>query len=291
MHLNISLVKFLFLLFLISFINTQTFSQSHFFMSVFAGAGNYRGDLGKASLKINNTQAVGGVGMVFQLNHRMLVRTEMNFGKVSGSDKYDLKTRNRNLSFTSKITEVALLYEYILFDLYEYKISPYVFVGISTFKFSPYTKDRNGNTVFLAEQSTEGQGFYKDRKNYKLNEIAIPLGGGVQWALSPNKRIAVEIGLRKTTTDYLDDVSTTYINPAILAQKRGSTAVNLAYRGGELLNAEPYPADGAKRGNPNNNDWYIFTGLSFRISIKPKPRLYTYKFKRYKTRTSCPKVF
>jgi len=284
-------VKKYLLLLLFSIIYMHSFSQSHFFMSCFAGAGNYRGDLGKASFNVANTHTVGGVGMVFQLNHRMLIRTEMNFGKVSGSDKYDLKTRSRNLSFTSKITEVALIFEYVLFDLYEYKVSPYFFAGLSTFKFSPFTKDRNGNTVFLAEQSTEGQGFYKNRKDYKLNEMAIPLGGGLQWALSPNKRLGLEIGLRKTTTDYLDDVSTTYIDPAILAQKRGHTAVNLAYRGSELPNATPYPVDGAKRGNPNNNDWYIFTGLSFRISIQPKPRQNVYKFKPRKARTTCPKLF
>lgn len=287
---NKGLKKYL-LLFALGFISAQGFAQSHFFMTGFIGAANYRGDLGKSALTPGNTRPVGGIGMLFQLNHRMLIRTEMNFGKVSGSDKYDAATRSRNLSFTSKITEVALLFEYVLFDLYEYKVSPYVFAGVSTFKFSPYTKDRNGNIVFLAEQSTEGQGFYKDRKDYKLNEIAFPLGGGLQWAISPNKRLGVEIGLRKTTTDYLDDVSTTYINPAVLAQNRGGTAVSLAYRGGELPNALPYPADGAKRGNPNNNDWYIFTGLSFRISLQPKPRKLEYKFKPRTARTSCPKIF
>ena len=289
--MTINLVKRIFICTYLSFFFTNCFSQNHFYTGFFAGLGNYKGDLGNTTFLPKNANAVFGLSALFEINHRMLIRAEINNGKVSGSDKYDIKTRSRNLSFTSKVTEFALLFEYVLFDLYEYKVSPYFFTGIATFKFSPYTKNKNGDIVFLAEQSTEGQGFYKDRKDYKLNQIAIPFGGGVQWALSPNKRLAVEIGLRKTSTDYLDDVSTTYIDPVLLARERGSTAVSLAYRGQELPNGNPYPADGSIRGNPDNNDWYIFTGLSLRISLQPKGRQRIYQYKPKTARTSCPTVF
>jgi hypothetical protein len=283
-------VKKIFILHVLVFIGTACFSQTHFYTSFFAGVTNYRGDLGRAS-PAANANAVAGIGAVIEITPRILVRGEMNYGKVSGTDKYDGKTRNRNLSFSSKITEFSLLFEYILFNLYDYKVSPYFFAGIGTFKFSPYTKNKNGNQVFLAEQSTEGQGFYPGRELYRLNEICFPFGGGVQWALSHNKRITLEAGLRKTATDYLDDVSTTYIDRAVLEQNRGATAVSLAYRGAELANAPPYPADGSRRGNPKNDDWYIFTGLSFRISIQPKTRYYRYRYKPKKAGTSCPVVF
>lgn len=267
------------------------FSQKHFFTSIFGGISNYRGDLGGGAFPASASRPAGGVGAVFELNHRMLIRAEMNFGKINGSDKYDLKTNTRNLSFTSKITEFSLLFEYLLFDLYEYKVSPYFFIGVGTFKFSPYTTNKNGQIVFLAEQSTEGQGFYQDRKDYKLQQLALPFGGGVQWALSPNKRLAFEIGIRKTFTDYLDDVSTTYVDPVLLAQKRGGTAVTMAYRAAELPNAAPYPTEGSIRGNPNNKDYYMFTGLSFRISLQPKGRQRVYKYKPKTAHTSCPTIF
>ena len=281
--------KFLFLQFIL-LVSQVSQGQTHFFTSLFAGASSYKGDLGRTSV-VTNARGVWGLGMIFELNHRMLIRTELNYGKVSGTDKFDPKTRSRNLDFTSKLTEFNLLYEYILFDLYEYKVSPYVFLGVGTFKFSPFTKNKTGQVVFLAEQSTEGQGFYKDRKDYKLNQVVIPFGGGMQWALSPTKRIALEVGLRKTFTDYLDDVSTTYIDPALLAQKRGTTAVSLAYRAAELPNALPYPAEGSKRGNPDTKDWYIFSGVSFRFSIQPKTRRFEYKYKPRRAKTKCPTVF
>lgn len=267
------------------------FSQKHFFTSIFSGISNYRGDLGGSAFNASTSRTAGGVGTVFELNHRMLIRAEMNYGKVNGSDKFDPKTSTRNLSFTSKITEFSLLFEYLLFDLYEYKLSPYFFAGVGTFKFSPYTTNKTGGIVFLAEQSTEGQGFYQNRKDYKLQQLALPFGGGVQWALSPNKRLAIEMGIRKTFTDYLDDVSTTYVDPVLLAQKKGGTAVTMAYRGAELPNASPYPAEGSIRGNPNNKDYYVFTGLSFRISLQPKGRKRVFKYKPTKARTSCPSIF
>jgi hypothetical protein len=195
------------------------------------------------------------------------------------------------LSFSSKITEFSASFEYTLFDLEDYAVSPYFFLGVGTFKFSPYTFDVSGNQVMLAELGTEGQGFYQNRKEYALQELAIPFGGGLQWALSPNKRLALELGLRKTNTDYLDDVSTTYVDEQLLLQNKGGTAVGLAYRGDEINSSNRYPGDGAIRGNPKTKDWYIFTGLSFRVSLQPKFRQGVYKFKPMRAKTSCPTVF
>lgn len=260
-------------------------------MSFFGGTTAYKGDLGTAAFPLTKPKGVGGMGMVFQLNNRMLIRTDMFFGTVSGSDAYSAKHRERNLSFESNVTEFSLAFEYILFDLDDYKVSPYFFLGVGTFKFSPYTFDQNGNRVMLAELGTEGQGFYKDRKEYNLQKLAIPFGGGIQWALSPNKRIALEMGLRKTNTDYLDDVSTTYVDADLLVQNRGGTSQSLAFRGDELNNRNNYPTDGTLRGNPNNKDYYLFTGLSFRMSLQPKTKQRTYKYKPRTAKTSCPKAF
>ena len=265
-------------------------AQQRLYIGLFGGITNYKGDLGSSVIP-SKANGIGGFSMLFQLNHRMIIRTEFNYGKVHGSDQVSVKTRSRNLDFTSKISEAAIQFEYILFDLYEYKLSPYVFAGIGTFKFSPYTFDSKGNMIMLAEQSTEGQGFYKDRKDYNLQKLCIPFGGGLQWALSDRQRLAFEIGLRKTNTDYLDDVSTTYIDQNILSQKKGGTASAIAYRGDELPGGKPYPADGSVRGNPKNKDWYMFSGISYRFSLQPKFRQRTYTYKSRRSKTSCPVLY
>ena len=251
----------------------------------------YKGDLGSVTVPFKAPKGVVGGSIVVELNHRMLLRAELNYGKVSGSDKLSAKNRARNLDFTSSITEAALSFEYILFDLYEYKVSPYVFAGVGTFKFNPYTTDAKGNHIMLSDLSTEGQGFYKDRPVYKLQKIAVPFGGGVQWALSPRTRVLLEAGIRKTNTDYLDDVSTTYVDKVLLKEKKGNTAVDIAFREDELDPAKPYPEAGTVRGNPDNKDWYMFYGVHFRISLQPKMRQVRYTYKPKKAKTSCPVLF
>ncbi|HYE56023.1 MAG TPA: DUF6089 family protein, partial [Chitinophagaceae bacterium] len=127
-----------------------------------------------------------------------------------------------------------------------------------------------GARHFLQPLGTEGQGLaeYPDRKPYKRTQFAIPFGAGLRVRVSDKVTLAYEFGLRKTFTDYLDDVSTTYVDPAILATTRGPKAVELSYRGDELRNGNPnYPADGTMRGGAESKDWYYFSGISVTIGI------------------------
>lgn len=274
-------------------LSKQTIAQQ-FFTSLYAGTSHYKGDLGDDKNMLANTHPAFGLGCMFELNDRMLIRLDATVGKISGSDKFS-KNHNRNLSFYSNISEVSLGLEYILFNLYDYKVSPYVMLGVGKFRFNPFTKNSNGQVVNLYDLNTEGQGFYKDRKQYKLTQTAIPFGGGVQWAINDDKRLALVVGFRKTTTDYIDDVSTTYIDPVLLSQKRGSTSVRMAYRGGEVsTNSSPYPGDGVLRGNPKSKDMYIFSGISYRIRLQPpsrkKKNIRQDKVSSRKAKLSCPKL-
>ncbi len=83
--------------------------------------------------------------------------------------------------------------------------------------------------------STEGEGLveYPDRKPYNLFQFSIPFGGGIKFRVSDHIVVAYEIGMRKTFTDYLDDVSTRYVDQAILLNERGPGAVAMAFRGDE----------------------------------------------------------
>jgi hypothetical protein len=103
---------------------------------------------------------------------------------------------------------------------------------------------------------------YPDRKPYSLTQPAIPFGGGIKYAINDNLRLGLELGFRKLFTDYLDDVSTTYVNPADLLAAKGQLAVDMSYRGDELPGGNPnYPAKGSQRGGAKKQDWYYFFGL------------------------------
>ncbi len=242
-------------------------NSQNFNITAFAGFSNYQGDLQYKRFTLNQSHAAFGAGVLYDVTDKFAVRANLTFGKLSGNDKQNIKNNTRNLNFSSGITDVHLGLQYSIFSLNDRSLSPYIFAGISYFKFNPYSNDTLGRKVFLQPLSTEGQGFYLGRKKYSLNQFAIPFGGGVKFALSENVRLAAEVGLRKTNTDYLDDVSTTYVDQAVLFTNRGQQAVDMAFRGGELKTGLTYPADGSQRGGAKSKDWYYFSGLSLIIGV------------------------
>ena len=282
------------LLFSFLLIGNQAISQN-FFASVFAGSSNYSGELQEKRFSFSQSNLAFGIGLLFEANEKLLIRGDFTYGRISASDEFSSKNNNRNLSFYSYVYEYSLGAEYVLLDLYRYRVSPYLMTGIALYDFNPFTKDNDGNKIMLSELSTEGQGFFDGRKDYKLRQYSIPIGGGIQWAINDNKRIGIVLGFRKTFTDYLDDVSTTYVDELVLAANRGQKAANIAYRGDEVPGgSSTYPAGGTQRGNPKTKDWYYFTGITFRIRLTPKKREIEFRFdtkKSRKSRLGCPKLY
>ncbi|MEO6556280.1 MAG: DUF6089 family protein [Ferruginibacter sp.] len=272
---------------LLSGLNSRS---QNLFASIYVGSSNYSGELQEKRFTFTQSHPAGGVGLLYEINEKMFIRGDFTFGKIGAHDKFG-KNKARNLSFFSNIYEYSIGFEYVLFDPYIYKVSPYFFTGICLFDFNPHTKDANGNIVLLAERSTEGEGFIAGKDEYKLRDFSIPIGGGIMWAINANKRLGIVLGFRKTFTDYLDDVSTTYVDQTLLALNRGQSTADIAYRGDELPNGPVYPPAGTRRGNPKTKDWYYFSGISFRIRILPKGRAIKAQFdsgRRKRARTDCP---
>lgn len=255
---------FIFFIFLVSVSVAQPVR-----LQLMGGFANYNGDIQQKKFTLAQAQAAVGAGATFNITDQLALRGDYTFGRLYADDKYNSKEalRLRNLNFHTYIQELSILAEYDVRNLYQHKLSPYVFAGLGLFQFSPYTYDSKGKKVHLAGLSTEGQGFFQGRKQYKTIQFNFPLGGGIKYALSDDIHIAAEVGLRILRTDYLDDVSTTYVDMNTLYAARGARTVELAFRGDELKNnPQPYPAEGATRGNSKANDFYYF-GL-FRIDFR-----------------------
>ncbi|MEJ7736573.1 MAG: DUF6089 family protein [Chitinophagaceae bacterium] len=247
-----------------------SFSQ-RLHVTLFAGFSNYQGDLQDKPFTLDQSNGAFGAGLKYNVNGHLSIRTGVVYGKVEASDKSNKASLQlRNLSFESKLVEGNLLLEYNLFDLEERRFTPYLFAGGAVFHFNPYAFDSLGNKIELKPLSTEGQGLaqYPARKPYKLTQFAVPFGGGIKMRVSDNVILGYEIGLRKLFTDYLDDVSSTYVNPLNLGAARGFRAVEMAYRGDEIKNGDPlYPADGSLRGSVKQKDWYYFHGITLSIGL------------------------
>ncbi len=239
-------------------------SMAQFQAGVFGGLSNYQGDLTDKLYK--NSKAVFGLTAGYQFTNRISVRAGISFAKIAGADSLTKQDdlRQRNLSFQSGIQEFSLVGEFNSFDMTIKRWSPYVFAGLAIFRHNPNTYDQNGNKVFLQPLSTEGQGLpgYTPNKPYALTQLAIPFGGGIKYNVSDRIRLALEVGLRKTFTDYLDDVSGNYADPNDLLTYKGQQAYDLSYRGDELPGGDPaYPVKGDTRGGSKYKDYYYFSGL------------------------------
>lgn len=246
-------------------------SQQRFHVTLFGGLSNYAGDLQDRQFTLQQSNFAFGAGIKYDLTPHLALRLAYNHGTIEGDDKKssDPLLRARNLSFASKINEGSLLLEYTILNMEERKVSPYIYSGLTVFHFNPYAYDTVGNKVFLKPLSTEGQGLDGyNRSPYKLTQLAIPFGVGVKFRVSENTILAYEVTIRKTFTDYLDDVSKTYVDQFALGQQRGLKAVSMAFRGDELKGStSTYPDDGAVRGGSKYGDWYYFTGFTLYIGL------------------------
>lgn len=243
----------------------------NFYFTAFGGLATYQGDLQGKTIDFSQSKPAFGVGVLYELSNKFLLRTAFTYGNIEAADEKNTKGKGiefRNLRFNSAITEFHIGAEYNFFRLEGKSITPYVFGGVAVFHYNPYTFDSIGNKIFLQPLSTEGQGVaaYPNNKPYNLTQFAIPFGAGIKLQINDNWQFGVEVGLRKTFTDYLDDVSNNYVDYNTLLLAKGKKAVELAYRGDEILNAPLYPTDGTQRGNSKTDDWYYFS--SIRISKK-----------------------
>ena len=254
-------------LFAAIFLFTSFQSIAQFRLGVFGGLSNYQGDLVDKPYK--SSKAAFGITVSYPLSERFFIRAGLTFGKVAGADSLSDKPEllARNLSFQSPITEFSVLGEYNIFNLDQIRWTPYIFAGVAVFHYNPYTFDAAGNQVYLQPLGTEGQGLPGYSANqYSLTALSIPFGGGVKYAISDRVQLGLEVGLRKTFTDYIDDVSDGYADPSDLLIGRGPQSAELSYRGDEV-GFPAYPVKGFTRGNPKSKDYYYFSGLHLTFQL------------------------
>ena len=238
---------------------------------VSGGAMNYIGDLnGQSMLGKVNTAA----GLLYRINldNRWAFSLGGSYGHVEGGNP-DVIVR-RNLSFRSMIAEGWLRAEFNFMPFGraadDKQWTPYIFGGLGFFSFNPqaqYTDPATGLLTWydLQPLGTEGQGLaqYPQRNKYSLVQMMFPFGLGVKLRAADWLTVALEYGFRKTWTDYLDDVSTTYVDVSLL---RDDIAVRLADRSGEAV--EGYSnAPGIKRGDDSLDDWYAYINLSLTMRM------------------------
>lgn len=237
-------------------------------LNLFGGLANYSGDLQGKALTFQQARYSFGLWASYDINPFVMLRGGLHVAKVGADDRFQTRPDNvlRNLSFQTSVLELHAGAEYHFLGMDNRVFSPYVFGALGGFYYNPYAFDQGGNKVFLRPLSTEGQGVagYPDRQPYSLTQFTVPFGVGVRMVLTDRVDVGVEFGYRKTFTDYMDDVSRSYIDQNALLLARGPKAVEMAFRTPELPthSNDPYPVDLEKRGSPQYKDNYYFFGLT-----------------------------
>lgn len=233
------------------------------------GASYYLGDLNTTHFK----QSLGASGLIIKKNidKRFAYKAEAMYINLKSDerDSEDTIAKNRGLHFRTPVYELSGQLEFNFLPYQPgnslYTWTPFIYTGVSLFHYNPQAENKNGEWVNLQELGTEGQGTttFPDRNKYSLIQFAIPMGGGIKIAINEYFNIIMEYGARKTFTDYLDDVSTTF---------PGRNLNDMSDIAEEMSDPSGTHVKGDQRGNPEKNDWYSFLGvtLSFKLNNDPK---------------------
>lgn len=248
------------------------------------GAGHYFGDLNTRA-KLNRAKMAGTVFFRKNFSNYIAGRISASYARLGYSDIYNTFNEymyRRNLSFNSNVWELTLQGDFNFFRFMPgepgYSFTPYVTLGVGAFSYNPFAY-LGGEKIFLRSVGTEGQGssLYPDRKPYSTMAISIPFGVGLKYALNERINIGFEILYRYTTTDYMDDVSKTYVDPAAFpANPDGSPSIGLLLSDRSYEIGEPIGVPGRQRGNSAQKDNFVTAmfHISFNLQSYKCPTAY-----------------
>jgi hypothetical protein len=298
----------------------QSEKYEHFSVGFGLGTIHYQGDLDDNGFEIWRTHGsnmiaqrlmrMGGqINLNYHMNPYLALRVGLGYGVIRAADSLNRKkdTNYRGLHFRTPVTEASFQVVVEPFANNDYyrarkQNDVYFMAGIAFFYFNPQTQPghflsnmdplrfpRHDQWIDLQPIGTEGQNLPADVRSalgipepYRRFQVAIPFGIGYRRAISRLVDLRVEISLRKTFTDYIDDVSRTYVDPSLLIPPiKGEQAFYLSdrsgyanYSAGRSMNPNnPYyqgaypfihgPGPKERRGDSGDNDWYGFISVGF----------------------------
>ncbi len=281
------------------------------------GVSNYLGDIGGKDktrrdfvydMKVQKTRNTETFFARYKFRPALSVKTSLTHVTVEGDDKLSTnQARNlRNLSFRNNMFELTETIEYYFYKSSNVSGRPglrgsrkkvdfrtYLFVGAGLLYSNPKA-ELNGSYVALQPLQTEGV-------KYSKFVPIVPIGLGLSYTINRNHRIGLEFSWRWTFSDYIDDISTVYVDPATLGSENSRT---LANRNPELWAGSTKPSTAAnygyeefnknsgklnKRGDESNNDNYLSLLVTYSYVIKGKNKFYKSKYKSLQQRRKVVK--
>lgn len=294
MCMKLRVLGLLFIVLLPSLMEAQSQQWKRYRYEVFCGFGaaNFLGELGGADqigtdyfkdLEMVMTRPALTLGMRYKLSPLWALSTGISAGMIAGDDNTTAEQYRsaRGLHFRSPVVETAMRLEFMFLKeraghryslrgvkgIKRLELYPYGFFGVGGFWFNPKGQTEDGKWVALQPLGTEGQSLVPTRSPYSRVQVCIPVGMGFKYSIDRRWLIGVEYGLRKTFTDYIDDVSTTYYDNELIRNQLGNTAAYFADPSGGTLPDNQSEA-GEQRGDPTNNDSYMFITITLNYKLR-----------------------
>ncbi len=232
MRLILSLCLLLFLPGLIS-------AQATWEIGISGGATAYSGDVNAERFyDLQSTEI--GYGFLIRRNFGPILALRFNYlgGKIAGDESrfsQPVWRAQRAFRFSTAFNEASLLVEWDIFGRHRRNgwrfrkiFAPYLFAGAGYNLYTPHT---NYNDASGENPNVSIDRILADKNyGYKDPVPVLHVGGGFKWDISRYWYLGFELGLRPTFTDRLDGVFNS--------------------------------------GNPANNDWYAFGGITLTHRIR-----------------------
>jgi len=246
---------------LLTFVSFSVRAQTWELGASVGGAG-YMGDLNPTNpVKFSGASFAGYVKRNF--NGYLSAKLNYTFAKIGAADSTssNLQMRERNLSFISFVKELAVIGEFNFMnyipDVTRNRYTPFIYLGIGVMGFNPQAS-YNGHIYDLQPLRTENEA-----KPYPKMALTIPFGAGFKYNFTDKWTIMADAGYRQPNTDYLDDVSGVYPNPASLP---GNLSRALSDRSGEKTGVYT-GAPGSQRGDGRSHDTYFFVQFTLAFTF------------------------
>ncbi len=245
---------------------------------------------------------MGGLYGRYTAHPALALRLGVNYGTLYASDNFNYSKAKkassieddayqryfRNLNVKTLVWEGQFLFEINprRFNVASHSagshFQPYLLLGVGGYHFRAKGEVTDATTgknqwVPLDKLNLEGQGGTYDGapKKYSQWQMNIPLGLGIRWDIGRQLGLGVEYMYRYCFTDYLDNVSGTYVDPAYfkanLNNENGDAAraTSLADKSYEIDPNATHSA-GQKRGNSSVKDGYSTISINFFYKVKSR---------------------
>lgn len=225
-------MRYLITLFIVLASATFAHSQTYEVGGIIGGS-NFIGDVGRTAFIYPNKLMFGGIAK-WNRSQRHSFRLTVITSQLSGNDLDSPESRRqqRGYSFENRITEASLGIE---FNFWEFNM--YSGNRVST----PYLYTGLTYVWFdaLRKVGDEISAYDGD------NSLAIPMVIGFKTSVGTHNVLGFELGARYTFTDAID--------------------------GSFPEKGQPGDSPNLRFGDIENNDWYVFTGITFTFTFGRKP--------------------